>query len=88
MSETAPQIGLIASVTLELKAELGRCCMRVQELLNLGTGAIVTLDRSAGAPLDLTANGELIGRGDLVAVDDHYGIRITELLGDGTVGAQ
>ena len=80
MNETAASLGPLNAVTLELKAELGRCSMRVREVLSLGAGAIVTLDRIAGAPLDLTVNGELIGRGDLVAVDDRYGIRITELV--------
>jgi flagellar motor switch protein FliN/FliY len=77
---TGGDLGDLMHVALEVTAELGRCTMRLREVLELGTGAIVSLERSAGSPVDLLVNDELIARGDLVAVDDRYGVRITEVL--------
>ena len=68
------------NVALGVSAELGRCSLRLGELLKLGSGAVVELDRRAGAPIDLFVNGKLIARGEIVAVDDRYGVRLTEVL--------
>jgi flagellar motor switch protein FliN/FliY len=54
--------------------------MSVAEVLKLGTGSIVELDRLAGGPVDLLVNDKLIARGEVVAVDDNFGVRITELI--------
>jgi flagellar motor switch protein FliN/FliY len=67
-------------VSLTVSAELGRCTMRVSEVLKLGTGSIVTLDRSASDPIDLLVNDKLTARGEIVAVEDRFGVRITEIL--------
>jgi flagellar motor switch protein FliN len=63
-----------------LTAELGTCKMSVAEVLKLGTGSIVELDRLAGGPIDLLVNEKLIARGEVVAVDENFGIRVTELI--------
>ena len=68
------------NVSLGISAELGRCTLRLAEVLKLGTGSIVQLDRPAGAPLDLFVNGRLVARGELIAVDDRFGLRVTELV--------
>ncbi len=73
-------LDLLMNVSLNVSAELGRCTLRLGELLKLGAGAVVELDRRAGAPIDLLANGRVIARGEIVAVDDRFGLRITEIV--------
>jgi flagellar motor switch protein FliN len=53
----------------------------VRELLSLTPGAVIDLDRAAGAPVDVLVNGTLIARGEVVVVDDEFGLRVTELVG-------
>ena len=73
-------LDLLMRVSLTVSAELGRCTMRVSDVLKLGTGSIVTLDRAASDPIDLLVNDKLTARGEIVAVEDRFGIRITEIL--------
>jgi flagellar motor switch protein FliN/FliY len=54
--------------------------MSVRELLTLASGTVVELDRAAGAPADLLVNGRLIARGEVVVIDENFGIRITEII--------
>jgi flagellar motor switch protein FliN len=61
-------------------AELGTCHMSVAEVLKLGAGSIIELDRLAGGPIDLMVNNKLIARGEVVAVDENFGVRVTELI--------
>jgi flagellar motor switch protein FliN len=81
----APRGGLdmLHDVEMEVSAELGRTRMSVRELLSLSPGAIVELDRAAGSPADLLVNGRLIARGEVVVVDENFGIRITEIVSPG-----
>ncbi|RKS80121.1 flagellar motor switch protein FliN/FliY [Motilibacter peucedani] len=79
----AAGLELLRDVEMEVTAELGRTRMTVRELLSLSPGAVVELDRAAGSPADLLVNGTLIARGEVVVVDEEYGIRITELVGPG-----
>ncbi len=67
-------------VTLELRAELGRCRLSIRDLLALGPGAVLELDRGADEPVDLLANGRLVARGEIVAVEDRFGVKLTELI--------
>jgi flagellar motor switch protein FliN/FliY len=60
--------------------ELGRCTMSVRDVLQLGVGALVSLDRAAGAPVDVLVNQKLVARGEIVAIDERFGVRITELV--------
>ncbi len=71
---------LLQDVVMELTAELGRTKMSVRDLLSLQPGAVVELDRLAGAPADLLVNGRLIARGEVVVVDEDYALRITEIV--------
>ena len=73
-------VDFLMDVTLSISAELGRCSMRVSEVLKLGAGSIVALDRAAADPIDLLVNGKPAARGDIVAVDERFGVRITELI--------
>jgi flagellar motor switch protein FliN len=82
----APLRGLdmLHDVEMEVSAELGRTRMSVRELLSLIPGAIVELDRAAGSPADLLVNGRLIARGEVVVIDENFGIRITEIVAPGS----
>lgn len=71
---------LLRGVEMEVTVELGRTRMTVRDLLSLAPGAVVELDRAAGSPADLMVNGTLIARGEVVVVDEDFGIRITEIV--------
>jgi flagellar motor switch protein FliN/FliY len=62
-------------------AELGRTRMTVRDLLSLTPGSVVELDRAAGSPVDVLVNGTLIARGEVVVIDEEFGIRISEIIG-------
>ncbi len=73
-------IGLLMHVPLDLTVELGSAKLSVAEVLKLGTGSIVELDRPVNHPVDLLVNRRLIARGEIVAVAESFALRITELL--------
>ena len=73
-------LNLILDVAVTLALEVGRAKMSVRELLQLAPGAIVELDRLAGEPLDVLVNGVRIARGEVVVVDDKFGIRLTDVV--------
>ena len=66
-------------VPVELAVEIGRTHMTIRETLALGPGSIVTLDRLAGDPVDLLVNGKPIARGEVVVIDEEFGVRLTEI---------
>jgi flagellar motor switch protein FliN/FliY len=68
-------------VPVELAVEIGRTQMTIRETLALGPGSIVTLDRLAGDPVDLLVNGKPIARGEVVVIDEEFGLRVTEVVG-------
>jgi flagellar motor switch protein FliN/FliY len=74
------RLELLMNVPLALTAELGRCTLRLGELLKLGAGSIVTLDRAAGTPVDVLVNQRLVAHGEVIAVDDRFGVRITDVV--------
>ncbi|GAA3871672.1 hypothetical protein GCM10022243_41180 [Saccharothrix violaceirubra] len=76
----ASGLHLLHSVEMEVTVELGRTRMAVRELLSLTTGSVIELDRLAGSPADLLVNGKLIARGEVVVVDENFGLRLTEIL--------
>ena len=71
---------LLQDVPVRVTAEVGTSRMSIAGILKLGTGSFVTLDRPAGAAIDVLVNGKLLARGEIVAIDDRYGVRITELV--------
>ena len=73
-------LNLILDVAVSLSLEVGRAQMPVRELLQLAPGAIVELDRMAGEPLDVLVNGVRIARGEVVVVDEKFGIRLTDVV--------
>ena len=74
------RIDLLLDVPLELSVELGRTRMSIQELLSLGPGSVIELDKVAGEPLDILVNNRLVARGEAVVVNDKFGIRITDIV--------
>ena len=78
--ENGKNLDLLLNVSLQVTAELGKCKMNVRDILKLGTGSIVELDRLAGGPVDLLVNNKLVARGEVVAIDDNFGVRVTELI--------
>ena len=73
-------LNLILDVAVTLALEVGRARMSVRDLLQLAPGAIVELDRLAGEPLDVLVNGVRVARGEVVVVDDKFGIRLTDVV--------
>ncbi len=73
-------IALIRDVPLEITVELGRTVKRISEILDFSPGTVVELDKLVGESLDINANGKLIAKGEVVVVDENYGIRITEIV--------
>lgn len=73
-------IEMLHGVDMELTVELGRTRMAVRDLLALAPGDVLELDRAAGSPADLLVNGRLIARGEVVVVDEDFGLRITQIL--------
>jgi flagellar motor switch protein FliN/FliY len=76
----AGNLGRINNVEMALTVEIGRTRMSVRDVLGLEPGAVVELDRSAGAPADVLLNGRLIAHGEVVVVDQDYAVRITRIL--------
>ena len=80
LNERANGIELLMDVALEVSVELGRSHMSIGEILALRTGSVIELDKLAGEPVDVSVNGTLIARGEVVVVDEKFGVRITEVV--------
>ncbi len=80
-SGSAPRdLEMIMDIPVKLTVELGRTRITIKQLLELAQGSVVELDGLAGEPMDILINGYLIAQGEVVVVDDKYGIRITEII--------
>ena len=78
---TAPRsIDLLMDVSMRVSVELGRSRLTVEEVLQLGPGSVVELDKLAGEPVDILVNERLIARGEVVVVDENFGVRVTEIV--------
>jgi flagellar motor switch protein FliN/FliY len=75
-----PGMDLILDIPLEISVELGRTQMLIKDVLELSSGSIVELESVAGAPIDLLVNGCLIAKGEVVVIEDNFGIRLTEII--------
>lgn len=78
--DTQNDIDFILDIPVQLTVELGRTKIAIKNLLQLAQGSVVELDALAGEPMDVLVNGYLIAQGEVVVVDDKYGIRITEII--------
>lgn len=70
----------VYDIPVQLSAVLGRTTMPVNQLLRLGRGAVVELDRKVGEPIDIYVNNRLVARGEVLVVDDHLGVTMTEII--------
>ncbi len=68
-------------VPVSLTIQLGGCQLPMREVLQLAIGSVVQLDKAADAPVELSINGKLIARGEVVVIEDRYGLKITEVIG-------
>jgi flagellar motor switch protein FliN len=86
VSSSEPDLSRLSDIPMELSVEIGRTHMTVGETLELTVGSVVTLEREAGQAVDLLVNGTAIARGEVIVVDEQYGLRVTEIL-DGQEGS-
>ena len=78
--EQAQNLDLIMEVPLQISVEIGRTQRKVQDILTFSKGSLVVLDKLAGDQVDIFVNGKCIAKGDVVVVDDSFGVRITEIM--------
>lgn len=74
------RLEMVLDVPITLSLELGRAKLSVRELLDLTQGSVVKLDRPAGEPLDILVNGCLVARGEVVVVNERFGVRVTDVV--------
>ncbi|MDR1106523.1 MAG: flagellar motor switch protein FliN [Treponema sp.] len=79
-SQEAGNIGLIMDVFMEMTVELGRTRKLIKEILGMGEGTIIELDKLAGEPVDILVNHKLIAKGEVVVIDENFGVRVTEIV--------
>lgn len=81
-AEIPSNLNLVLDVPVSLTIELGSCQLPMKEVLQLNIGSVVQLDKPADAPVELSVNGKLIARGEVVVIEDRFGVKITEVLGN------
>ena len=79
-SKEVPNLDFILDLPLEVSVELGRGRMLISELLQLGQGSVIELNKLAGEPVDIFVNQKLIARGEVVVVNDKFGVKMTDIL--------
>lgn len=83
--EEPANIDLLMDVSLRVTVELGRTTLQLRQVLDLQQGSVIELDRLAGDPVDIYVNDRLLACGEVVVVDDKFGVRITKLISPGKV---
>ena len=68
-------------VPLNVTVEIGKTKKKMREIMDFSQGTVIDLEKQAGAPVDIVVNGQLVARGDVVVIDDNFGVRITEIVG-------
>ncbi|KXG77622.1 Flagellar motor switch protein FliN [Fervidicola ferrireducens] len=79
-SSRKSSLDLIMDVPLEISVELGRTVKKIKEILEIGPGSIIELEKMAGEPVDILVNGKRIAKGEVVVIDENFGVRITEII--------
>lgn len=82
LDSQSQSIDLLGDVELNVKVELGRCRMAVEDVLRLAEGAVVELDRLAGDPVDVLVNDRLVARGEVLVLNDTFCVRVNEIVTD------
>jgi flagellar motor switch protein FliN/FliY len=80
-TETPPNLDVLLDVAINLSVELGGCHMPMRDVLQLTVGSVVQLDKLADAPVDVYVNKKLVARGEVVVVENRFGVKITEIIG-------
>jgi len=75
-----PNLGLLMDIPLQITVELGRTKKIIKDILELGPGSIIELDKLAGEPVDILANNKLIAKGEVVVIDENFGVRVTDII--------
>jgi flagellar motor switch protein FliN/FliY len=73
-------ISLIMDVPLQVTVELGRTQRKIKDILEMGPGSIIELDKLAGEPVDILVNGKTVAKGEVVVIDESFGVRITDII--------
>ena len=71
---------MLLDVNLDITVELGRKVMNVEEILRMGKGSVIELNKLAGEPVDILVNGKKLAEGEVVVIEDHFGVRLTHLI--------
>jgi len=79
-ADREPNLNMIMDIPLKLTAELGRTKIVVSDLLNLGQGSVIELNKLAGEPMEILINDKLIAKGEAVVVNDKFGVRLTDII--------
>lgn len=88
LGSTEVPIGMLLDLSLPISIELGRTTMTVQELLRLGRGSVIQLDRLAGEPIDIYVGDRRFAEGEVVVLGEHFGVRITRIVSSGPANQQ
>jgi flagellar motor switch protein FliN/FliY len=80
-AENAANLNIVLDVPVSLTIELGGCQLPMREVLQLNVGSVVQLDKAADAPVELSINGKLIATGEVIVIEDRFGVKITEVIG-------
>jgi flagellar motor switch protein FliN/FliY len=81
ISNRPPNLDVLLDIPVKVSAELGGCQLPMRDVLQLNVDSVVQLDKAADAPVDLFVNQKLFARGEVVVIDDRFGIKITEIIG-------
>ncbi len=76
-----PNLDLILDVMTKVTVELGRTQMMIKDILNLNIGSVIEINKLAGEPVDILVNDKLIAKGEVVVINENFGVRITEIIG-------
>ncbi len=79
-AKKSPDLDFILDIPLDVSVELGRTSMLVNDLLQLGQGSVIELTKLAGEPMEILVNGKLIARGEVVVVNEKFGVRLTDIV--------
>jgi flagellar motor switch protein FliN/FliY len=86
-AENPSNLNIVLDVPVSLTIELGGCQLPMREVLQLTIGSVVQLDKAADAPVELSINGKLIARGEVVVIEERFGVKITEVVGSTAAAA-
>jgi flagellar motor switch protein FliN/FliY len=79
-ASAAAGMGLVGDIPLQVSVELGKTKKDISEILGFGMGTVLVLDKIAGDPVEILVNGKLVARGEVVVIDENYGVRITDIV--------